>query len=577
MRLYNRALSASRDPAGHGQLDHAERHAAPERARQPDRDGALTSAALSWSAASDNVGVVRYNVHRGTSPGFTPSAANRIGQPSGTSYSDSGLAAGTYYYKVTAEDAAGNVGPVSNEASAVVGDTTPPSAPGTLSATGAVGKATLSWGAASDNVAVVRYNVYRSTTPGFTPAAGNRIAQPSGTGYTDTAPPGTYYYKVQAEDAAGNIGPASNEASALVSADTSPPSAPANLAASVSGGTVNLSWSASSDDVGVVRYNLHRGTSAGFTPSAAQPDRPADGDELRGHEHLHARHLLLQSDGGGCCRQRERALQRGLGDDRRHDSAERPERARGERRRHDRFAHVERGHRQRGRRALQPPPLDHARVHARARRTGSPSPPARATATAGSAPALLLQGHRRGRCGQRRPGFQRGRSDNRGHHSANGSGRADGNGRGRPGGALVDGVHRQRRRSPLQRPPLDHLRLHAERRQPDRAAERHELHRRRPRGGHLLLQGDRRGRRRQHQLPEQPGKRDRHRRRAERPRRRLRLRRGQRHDDRRPLRKQQHRARSRTRPGRRPGSSATHSSSTARTHASTSTTRTRST
>ena len=36
--------------------------------------------------------------------GFTPSAANRIAQPTGTSYTDSGLAAGTYYYKVTAED-----------------------------------------------------------------------------------------------------------------------------------------------------------------------------------------------------------------------------------------------------------------------------------------------------------------------------------------------------------------------------------------------------------------------------------------------------------------------------------------
>src|SRR6185436_2437618 len=172
-------------------------------------------------------------------------------------------------YKVQAEDAAGNLSAASNEASAVVGDTTPPSAPGTLSASGAIGKATLSWGAASDNVGVVRYDVYRSTSSGFTPSAGNRIAQPTGTGYVDTTGPGTYYYKVQAEDAAGNLGAASNEASAVVLADTTPPSAPANLSASVAGGTVNLSWSASSDDVGVVRYDVYRGTSAGFTPSSA--------------------------------------------------------------------------------------------------------------------------------------------------------------------------------------------------------------------------------------------------------------------------------------------------------------------
>ena len=68
--------------------------------------------------------MARYNVHRSTTSGFTPSAANRIAQPTGTSYTDTGLAATTYYYKVTAEDPTGNVGPVSNEASAVV--TNPP-------------------------------------------------------------------------------------------------------------------------------------------------------------------------------------------------------------------------------------------------------------------------------------------------------------------------------------------------------------------------------------------------------------------------------------------------------------------
>ena len=55
-------------------------------------------------------------------PASRRAPANRIAQPTGTSYVDSGLAAGTYYYKVTAEDDAGNVGPASNEASATVTD-----------------------------------------------------------------------------------------------------------------------------------------------------------------------------------------------------------------------------------------------------------------------------------------------------------------------------------------------------------------------------------------------------------------------------------------------------------------------
>jgi hypothetical protein len=67
--------------------------------------------ALSWHAASDNVGVALYNVHRGSNPTFQPTAANRIGQPTAASFTDTGLAPGVYYYKVTAQDAAGNVGP----------------------------------------------------------------------------------------------------------------------------------------------------------------------------------------------------------------------------------------------------------------------------------------------------------------------------------------------------------------------------------------------------------------------------------------------------------------------------------
>src|SRR6187397_603648 len=215
--------------------------------------GSLSSVSLSWSASTDNVGVARYDLYRSTTPGFTPGPGNRIAQPSGTSYTDTGLAAGTYYYKVQAEDAAGNLSAPSNEANAsVTGDTTPPSVPGNLAASPGPGQVSLSWNASTDNVGVARYNVYRSTTPGFTPGAGNRIAQPSGTSYSDSGlAAGTYYYKVTAEDAAGNLSAPSNEASASVTGDTTPPSVPGNLAASPGPGQVSLSWNASSDNVGV--------------------------------------------------------------------------------------------------------------------------------------------------------------------------------------------------------------------------------------------------------------------------------------------------------------------------------------
>ena len=78
------------------------------------------SAALSWNASSDNLSVSHYNIHRSTSPSIVPSSTNKIAQATATSYTDSGLASGTYYYVVTAEDTSGNISAGSNEVSVTV-------------------------------------------------------------------------------------------------------------------------------------------------------------------------------------------------------------------------------------------------------------------------------------------------------------------------------------------------------------------------------------------------------------------------------------------------------------------------
>jgi uncharacterized repeat protein (TIGR01451 family) len=111
---------------------------------------------LTWTAATDNTGVALYNVHRGTLPGVVPSAANRIGQSLGNTYADTGFASGTYYYVVTAQDAGGNVGPPSNEASIFAqADSTPPSVSVTSPAAGATVSGVVTVTAtASDDVGV---------------------------------------------------------------------------------------------------------------------------------------------------------------------------------------------------------------------------------------------------------------------------------------------------------------------------------------------------------------------------------------------------------------------------------------
>ena len=46
--------------------------------------GSVAEVHLNWTAPSAGGPVARYNVHRSTTAGFTPSAANRIAQPTGT-------------------------------------------------------------------------------------------------------------------------------------------------------------------------------------------------------------------------------------------------------------------------------------------------------------------------------------------------------------------------------------------------------------------------------------------------------------------------------------------------------------
>jgi beta-glucanase (GH16 family) len=132
-------------------------------------------------------------------------------------------------------------------------DTQPPTAPTNLSAATSGRNADLAWSPATDNIGVARYNVYRSATANFQQGAANLIGQSTSTSYTDTTASGTVYYKVTAQDAAGNVGAASNEATATLPVDTTFPAvsmtAPADGAAVT--GAVGLSATAS-DDFGVV-------------------------------------------------------------------------------------------------------------------------------------------------------------------------------------------------------------------------------------------------------------------------------------------------------------------------------------
>src|SRR3989344_4660568 len=121
----------------------------------------------------------------------------------------------------------------------------------------------LSWTASSDNVGVTGYRVYRG---------GTQITTVTGTSYSDTglSPSTTYSYTVAAVDGAGNISSQSTSAQATTQAppppDTQAPTVPTNLSASaISSYQINLSWTASTDNVGVTGYRVERCQGSGCT------------------------------------------------------------------------------------------------------------------------------------------------------------------------------------------------------------------------------------------------------------------------------------------------------------------------
>lgn len=228
-----------------------------------------TQVNLSWTAATDNVGVTGYQLQRCTGASCT-SWADVSPAPSGTSttYNNTGLSPlTTYRYQVRARDAAGNWSAYSTIASATTPaapDTTPPSQP-TMSAPTVVSSTqiNLSWTAATDNVGVTGYQLQRCTGSSCTSWADVSPA-PSGIGttYNNTglSPSTTYRYQVRARDAAGNWGAYSNIVSATTTtaSDTTPPSVPGSFSVTVQPIQTVLAWNASTDNIGVAGYEVRR-------------------------------------------------------------------------------------------------------------------------------------------------------------------------------------------------------------------------------------------------------------------------------------------------------------------------------
>ncbi len=202
-----------------------------------------------WRASTDDVHVAGYELYDAASG----EAVALVDAPTATL---GGLGAGTHEFYVRAFDTAGNLSWRSGTALVTIedpADTERPSVPGRPAVESQNGNIVeLKWRASDDNVGVVSYEIYDATDHTMVAT----FASTSGT--VEGLAVGEYSLYVKATDAAGNTSWRSGTRTVEVAgeADTQRPSVPKGLNANVNGSGIALTWSESTDNVGVTGYRV---------------------------------------------------------------------------------------------------------------------------------------------------------------------------------------------------------------------------------------------------------------------------------------------------------------------------------
>ena len=169
----------------------------------------------------------------------------------------SGLTANTNYaFYVQAKDAAGNStnSTVLNVTTPPPPDTLAPTAPSNLTSSNlGQNSVTLNWDAATDNIGVTGYDVYRNGIK-----INTSLVTTTNYNATGLSALTNYDFYVIARDAAANSSTASNTVS-ITTPDTQAPTAPTNLNASnVTATSLTLNWTAATDNVSVAGYDVYQ-------------------------------------------------------------------------------------------------------------------------------------------------------------------------------------------------------------------------------------------------------------------------------------------------------------------------------
>jgi subtilisin family serine protease len=215
------------------------------------------SVTVSWTQGS-GAAPTNYIIEAGTYPGATNIGSFSVGAATSVTASPG---AGVYYIRVRASNNTGMSDP-SGEASFSIGSaTSPPGTPETLAATVTGDSVTLSWSPPRWGGPPTHYLLQAGLSPGDYSLASINVGNV--TSFTATPPPGIYYVRVLAVNAAGTSTYASATEFAL--GNTGRPGQPGTPSAAVAGNVVTVNWTAPTTGSPPTHYLILAGPSSGST------------------------------------------------------------------------------------------------------------------------------------------------------------------------------------------------------------------------------------------------------------------------------------------------------------------------
>lgn len=204
---------------------------------------------LTWTASTDDESVQGYNIYENNRYLTT------VLEPTYTGVVETDA---SYTWSIVAFDIRTNFSQASDSLTlpdtGPIDTTIPPSAPTDLQGALTGSNATLSWAAATDDRGVAGYNVYKDNQYLTTVFSTTHVLAINTDEFTN--------FSIVAFDFDGNFSSSSESITLPEITDPAallePPTQPSELAGNITGTTVNLNWTASTDNLGVAGYNVYR-------------------------------------------------------------------------------------------------------------------------------------------------------------------------------------------------------------------------------------------------------------------------------------------------------------------------------